>query len=188
MPLVLVTPPLQEPVSLAEAKAWLRLDTSDEDDLIAALITSARLVVETTTRRALIAQGWRLILDGWPPDALRLPLAPFIALGGIVVTAADGSVQTVQPAQYSLDASPEAARLALACGLAAPRSIAGIAIDFTVGYGDTPASVPQALRHAILALVAAWHANRGEATTVQHARLPDTAEALIAPWRRLRLA
>ena len=63
MPSVLLTPPAVEPLTLAEAKSYLRVDTVDEDDTIAALIAAARLLVEAYARRALITQSWRLSLD-----------------------------------------------------------------------------------------------------------------------------
>ena len=53
---LLMTAPAVEPLSLAEAKSWLRVDGADEDQLIQSLITSARLGVEATTNRLLITQ------------------------------------------------------------------------------------------------------------------------------------
>ena len=95
---ILIAVPTAEPVTLAEAKAWLRVDTTDEDATISTLIDSARENVEATTRLRLMAQGWRIVLDRWPfarggdgsLDALRngrcapvmevwLPLAPVSA-------------------------------------------------------------------------------------------------------------
>jgi len=65
---ILLTPPAAEPVTLADAKAWLRVEHDDDDDVIAALIAGARSHVEAQTRRALITQSWRLVLDRWPRD------------------------------------------------------------------------------------------------------------------------
>ena len=50
---ILIAPPAAEPVTLAEARSWLRVDTTDEDGAIASLISAAREIVEMTTRRAL---------------------------------------------------------------------------------------------------------------------------------------
>jgi hypothetical protein len=58
MHLTLTAPPALEPMSLEEAKLHLRLDDVAEDDLIAHLITAARLHVERSHGLALIAQGW----------------------------------------------------------------------------------------------------------------------------------
>ena len=59
MPSVLVTAPTEEPVSLAEAKLHLRVDYTNDDVLIGALITAARQHAENDTRRALVTQTWR---------------------------------------------------------------------------------------------------------------------------------
>src|SRR4029077_2747124 len=58
-----------------EAKEYLRVDTSDDDDVITALIAGARVHVEAQTRRALITQSWRLVRDCWPPDG-RIAVRP----------------------------------------------------------------------------------------------------------------
>ena len=66
MSLILTAGPLVEPVTLATARAHLRLDTSDEDDLVIALIAAARLLLEAQTARAFITQSWRWVIDAWP--------------------------------------------------------------------------------------------------------------------------
>ncbi|MBV9347031.1 MAG: phage head-tail connector protein [Pseudolabrys sp.] len=60
MSAILLSPPATEPLSLAEAKAWLRIEHDDENDVIAALIAGSRIHIEGATRRALITQSWRL--------------------------------------------------------------------------------------------------------------------------------
>lgn len=70
MPAILLTPPAAEPLSLAQAKAFLRVEHDDDDELIAALIAGSRLHIEAQTRRALMTQSWRLVRDAWPQDGL----------------------------------------------------------------------------------------------------------------------
>lgn len=66
MPLQLISPPAEEPLSLAEAKLHLRVDFSDEDALISALISAARQAAETITARQLVTARWKYILDAFP--------------------------------------------------------------------------------------------------------------------------
>ena len=63
MGLKLATHPEVEPVTLAEAKAHLRLDTDADDAYVSALISAARERVELFLRRALITQSFVGRLD-----------------------------------------------------------------------------------------------------------------------------
>ena len=53
MPSILLTGPAAEPVMLAEAKLFLRVEHDDDDDLIGALIAGSRIHVEAATRRGI---------------------------------------------------------------------------------------------------------------------------------------
>ena len=66
MALVPVGGPAVEPVSLAEAKAHLRVTSTSEDLLIASLITAARVHLEVMLSCAFITQSWSWFLDDWP--------------------------------------------------------------------------------------------------------------------------
>ena len=97
---MLITAPAVEPVSLMEAKAWLREDNGDEDQLIQTLLVSARMTLEAWTRRFFVTQGWRLVCDAWPmPDTLTLNIAfaPFGALTAIRVYDRDNVAALLAP-------------------------------------------------------------------------------------------
>jgi hypothetical protein len=75
MPIRLVTAPASEPVTLAEAKAHLRLDTSLDDAFVASIIVAARQYIERVCWRGLLLQTWELTLGGFR-GADRFDLAP----------------------------------------------------------------------------------------------------------------
>ncbi len=190
MTLILVTPPSVEPVSLAEAKQWLRVETDAEDTLVSSLIVSARLVAEQTTRRLLLSQGWRILLDAWPSgDVFDLPLAPLLSVDAIRMRDAAGGVQTLDVASYMADLGPDRSRLAFVSPPPSPaRAMNGVEIDVTAGYGADAGDVPQPIRQAMLMLIAHWFENRGDVFDHDRASLPAPVAALLSPWRRARLA
>jgi uncharacterized phiE125 gp8 family phage protein len=66
MSATLIIAPAIEPLSLNEAKAFIRVEHEDDDDVIASLIIAARVHVEAQTQRALISQTWRIVRNHWP--------------------------------------------------------------------------------------------------------------------------
>jgi uncharacterized phiE125 gp8 family phage protein len=186
---ILLFGPAVEPISLAEAKAHLRVEHADDDAEILALIAGARVHVETQTRRALIAQTWRLVRDAWPVDGRIAVLpAPLRELLAARVVMRDGSAQAIDLDRFTLDKAGAPAMLAFAPGTlpGSDRPVAGIELDVEVGYGDDAGGVPESLRQAVLKLVAHWYENRGVAGE-RAAVLPLTVGALIAPYRVLWL-
>jgi len=189
MPSILLSGPDTEPITLDEAKAFVRVDGTDEDGVLADLIGSARVHVEAQTRRALITQHWRLVRDAWPPDGRVAVLpAPLRTLTAVRIYRQDGSTDAIDPAAFVADTA--SARLTFANGAppAPGRAFAGIELDVEVGYGDAATDVPADLRQAIRLLLAHWYENRGVVALGQGvAALPETVAALIAPYRVLSL-
>jgi uncharacterized phiE125 gp8 family phage protein len=187
---LIVNGPAIEPVALADAKRWLKLETSDDDDVVGALITAARLMLEAQIRRMLITQTWRLIYDRWPNGRLiKIPLAPFQSLTAMRVYDVNGAAQAVNASLYHLDSAPDLARIIFGAPQPNPgRNDAGIELDVVVGYGATPESVPEPLRQAIRMIVTGWYENRGDAGAEEATALPACVRALVAPYQRPRLA
>lgn len=190
MTAALITPPAIEPVMLADVKAYLRLDADDEDEFLTAAIAAARVHVETLTRRMLIEQSWRVYLDNWPRTrVVTIPVAPLIAVEGVIIYDRSGEPTTVSPDDYHVDTVSVPGRLKL-YGIVplAERTINGIEIDVTAGYGASSVDVPSPLRRAMMMLVAHWFEHRG---VVGHDGIADVSpqgfDALIAPYRILSL-
>jgi len=185
---ILTTPPAVEPVSLAEAKAHLRIGHADEDAMISGLIIAARRHAEAHTGLALISQGWSHFRDDWPEGGVvELPLSPLIAVTQVKTWGEDDVAAIIDPAHYYTDWISRPARLLLRGSRvwARPGRIGnGIEILLTVGFGATAADVPAELRQAILDLVAHWHAQRGDEAETG---LPLTVATVIERFREKRL-
>lgn len=72
MQLLLKIPPLLEPLTTEEVKAYLRLSNDYEEDFLHSLISAARAYVETVTGRALLKQKWQMQIK--PPYPRESPL------------------------------------------------------------------------------------------------------------------
>src|SRR5687767_3719760 len=102
MKLTLLDPPAAL-VSLDEAKRHLRVDHSDEDDIIQAYVRAAVGYLDGRDGilgRQLMPATWRLELGAWPARAIRLPLPPTIAVNGITYLDENGDEQTVATSVY----------------------------------------------------------------------------------------
>lgn len=60
--LILITPPASEPLTLAEAKVFLRIEHAADDALITRAVAAAREAAEHYLRCALLPQTWEYIV------------------------------------------------------------------------------------------------------------------------------
>lgn len=154
--LSLVTGPTVEPVSLAEAASHLRMDVPAEGDPIhaevSAWIAAARQYAEKHTGRRFGDQTWKLTLDEWPGEAIRLPGAKAIA--SVVYVDAEGDEQTLDASTYQLRTDKTPTLLDLAYGQSWPnlRGDAG-GIRITFACGET---CPETVKAAIKLMIG-WH-------------------------------
>lgn len=189
MSAILLVGPTVEPWTVAEAKAFLRVEHDDDDAVIASLIAAARGQVEALTHRALLTQTWRLVLDRWPEEGRIAPrLAPLRSVVAARVYDAADNASPLDVDRFVID--PAANVIAAPCwSLPVPgRARAGIELDLRAGFGDSASDVPDVLRHAVRTLVAHWYDNRGLIAIGQSvAILPGSVSAMIASYRVLSL-
>ena len=191
MALVMTAAPAAEPISLADTKAHLRVDGTDEDTLISSLIVAGRVLVERSLGLALITQGWSYFLDAWPHrGCISLPLLPVQAVSGVTVHDDDGGSTVLDVGGYEVDLLSTPARVVLTAATppAVTRAFNGFEIAFTAGYGNAGSDVPQPIRQALLLLVAHWFERREPvALGAGPQEVPAVAAGLLQPYRRVRL-
>ncbi|HRD77080.1 MAG TPA: head-tail connector protein [Hyphomicrobiaceae bacterium] len=191
MSLVLASGPATEPVSVAEAKAHLRVDHTAEDPFIGSLIVTSRLHIEAALGLALITQSWSYFIDRFPRSGeLVLPMRPVQSVSAVRIWQSDDTSAAAPASAYLLDGTALPPRLVW-CNAPFPtagRRAKGIEVAMTVGYGPAPADVPAPISHALLLLIAHWYEHRepievGEAL----APIPVAVSELLAPYRARHL-
>lgn len=186
--------PEVEPLTLTEAKAYLRVTDTDEDDLINALITGARVWAEACTGRTFINRTWKLVMDNFPaysvafPEReIRLPKGRTQSVSSFtyVNTAGVTTELVASPITgFQMDLTSDTGGL-----LRAPydsswpdarASQGAVQITFVAGYGTTAADVPDPIKLAMRFWIADHYETRGR----QDERQPHqhTAAALLAPY------
>ena len=187
--------PSEEPLSLDDAKAFMRVDDSDEDDLIAAFIVAARQKIEEEIMRALVTRSYTYTLDYWPTydlygrgrDYIDLPYAPLQSVDSFQYYDEDNTLQTVDSDIYSVDTASEPGRIYLLDGEVWPTSDtrnarASVVISYTAGYGDA-SDVPSAIVTAMKYWVGTWYENRESVTAGTITAIPGTVDVLLNAYR-----
>lgn len=197
--LVLITPPADEPVTVAEVKLFARIPNATDDVLVGELVTAARLACEEWRGRAFLTQTWDFFLDAFPrvqgaafytnafPQAtnradlpIALPRQPLQTVISLTYYTSDGQAHVLDPSTYFVDtANVNEPRILPAIGTMWPfdllRIANGVAVRFVAGYGSTPDSVPTHLQMALRQLVAYWYVNRDSIGVI-----PDGVMELLA--------
>lgn len=196
--------PTTEPLTLAEVKAHLRLRHASEDDFLMGLITTARMMAEGETRRAMLTQTWQLTLDQWPTlgcdewwdgvregpmwtgtaTAVELPRPPLQSVVSVTTTDADDMQTVWPPTQYFVDTAREPGRLGLRPYAVEPiisRAYNGVRIEFVAGY-TSPALIPAPLKHGMLMVVAELYRHRETSSELALMEVPYDAACVWRDW------
>lgn len=173
-----------EPITLAEVKAQGIVDHSDDDELLGRLIKAARDHVEHYCGVRFASQTIEAQCNRFA-DLCRLPEAPVTSVTSIIYIDGSGDAKTLDETIYQLRPDGLEPSVALAYGKQWPAVQPGSRITLTavVGYDNAP----EAVRHAMLMLVATWYAQRENilvGVTVENLPMPSSVNALLCNFRR----
>lgn len=180
-----VTPAASEPITLAEAKNFLRVDGSDEDALISALISAAREMCESYTRRILVTTTIDEYFDGFPnykdavsKDIIYLSRGPVQSVASVKYVDEIGSEETVDSSYYVVDTISEPARIASTAGWFATNGIINqVIVRYTVGTDVS--AIPTPLKQGMMLIISDLYDNRGDRVK----KMPTASEYLFNPFR-----
>lgn len=184
---VATTPPVLEPVTVAEVETYLGLGSDTDDDLVNRMISSARWMHEVHTRRQFITATWTGYLDRFPcGNTIWAPKPPLISVTSITYTDENGDSQTLtENTDFVVDIASEPARVSLGFDQSWPPTRVennAVVMVFVAGYGAAASTVPALLRQAILLQIESWFDPTATGKFTVIADIPDNVKELLAAF------
>jgi len=208
MPLSLVqtVAPTVEPVTTAQMKRWLRIETSDENDDVDLAIAAARLAVEAWTNRSLVSATFTLKLDAFPPARrpdvvdprnptisvvsraeILIPVSPLVSATIAYLRESDGNSTALGTSIYDVETDSLPGRILLAFDQTWPairRTRHAVTVTFVAGYGTSAGDVPENARLAVQMLAADLFEHRTAQTEIridQNRVVADLLADIVVP-------
>lgn len=167
-------------VRLSEAQAYLRIETGEEEALLAGLIRTASGLCESFIDQVVIARPFEADVAAsccWQ----RLPVTPVRSIGEVDSVAVDGTATPLAGSTYAVDIDATGDGWVR---LPRPYSVTRIRVGGTAGIADDENGVPEPIRQGVLRLVAHLFTDRDGSG----GEPPAAVTALWRPYRRMRMA
>lgn len=162
-----VTGPQQEPVTLAEARLWARIDADDtsQDAMVMLLVGAMREYAENITGRSFIQRTLEVAYDCFPSHVINLPYPPLVSVSSISYLDTDGAWQVFSggsPSEFQVDTYHEPGMvwpLYLESWPNTRTELNAVRIRYVAGYSG-PSAIPRALKIWMQARITTLYENR----------------------------
>lgn len=185
--------PAVEPVSLNEARRYLRIEGTEEDASLAGFLKVARELCEAFTGQVLVAtrflelKPFDVLQTGGVPwsasRSVRLSRMPLRQIMSATLVSRDGTRTAL--GAHDFDIAEDARGSTLLRMTFLPPAGASLEVNYWAGMGNDWNGVPEALRQGILRLAAHLYAHRDRPGD---SGPPLAVAALWRPFRVRRLA
>jgi uncharacterized phiE125 gp8 family phage protein len=186
----LITGPTS-PVSLEEAKVYLRIDDEGsspgiEDDLISGIIAAAVSYLDGPSgilRHSVLPTTWEIALDEFPESEIRLPLPLLQSVTSVKYTDADGDEQTVAVENYESDTYSTEGWIVPVSGYSWPspmETINAVRVRWVAGLATCPPEV----KAAAYLMIGHLYGHRGDGD----ADIPPAVDILLHTRKRIVFA
>lgn len=171
--------PGDAPVSLNEARGWLRLGTTIDDAVVAGLVRAATSICEAFVGQWLLVR----VTDETLPvgsGAVQLGVRPVVGVDAVTLLAEGGEEIVLAPTDYRVTIARDGtARVAIAL----PGDMPRVRVTYRAGMAEDANGIPEAIRQGIVRMTQHLH----DARDGTGAAPPAAIAAFWQPWRRLTL-
>ncbi|MEL7199855.1 MAG: hypothetical protein AAGL10_16210 [Pseudomonadota bacterium] len=180
---IIVQPPDVSGAALAELKAWLGIRRPNEDALLESLLQASLSACEDAISLTPLV---KIVEERLPNKAGShcLTSRPIKNLSQIEAIGVDGARELIDGQAASLEFD-EAGWAQLDIGEQSEAS--SVAVQVSVGISDIWEDLPPSLKQAIIRLSAFYFRERDQ-DRAEKMPIPSSVEALLRPWRELRLS
>lgn len=165
---------------IEELKAFLRIEDSGEDALLAGLLRAATEAVEAWL-------GWQLMArevserSCVKDSMIRLTATPVQSVSRVSLLHIEGTEEILPAGNWALDVSRFGAATVALTGVQEGQKVLAY---YLAGLADDWNGLPEPVRLGVLRAAAHFHAHRDGAAD---AGLPPAVARLVSPWRVKRL-
>lgn len=152
-----------EPITVAEAKNFLRITSFSDDDYIQGVISASRQSIEKSTRRSMVKQSQQLGYDHFPilSNKFIIPNPPISQIDSVKYYDVNNVLHTLDATDYVLDNSGTgAAHLGLTDDFSTPTLSSDYKTPVLVTVSTEAYKLDAALKQAMLLLVGNFYEMR----------------------------
>lgn len=167
-------------VTMSEAQAFVRIETGEEEALLAGMVRSASALCEAFLNQVVIVRDYAVEVEAgerWT----RLPLTPVRSIVAVEGVKADGTSVVLDPAAYAIDVDAQGDGW---IRVERDPGVRRLRVSGSAGMASDSNAVPEPIRHGVLRLVAHLFAARDDSG----GEVPAAVTALWRPYRRMRMA
>lgn len=175
--------PASEPVTVAELKTHLKIDWTDEDTYLSALITAAREMCEAYSNLSFFTQTYTLDFDDFPSGKVSLYKGPIQSITSVTYYDVDNTQQTLSTSNYWADLKTLPGRLEFDDS---PDTyddrFNAVTVTMVTGWDDT-ADIPEVIKQAIKLQASYMYENREDANKKQGGGMCWVSEKLLNAYK-----
>jgi uncharacterized phiE125 gp8 family phage protein len=164
---------------MSEAQAYVRIETGEEEAVLAGLMRTASALCEAFLNQVVIARDFTLDLSA-STSWQRLDLTPVQSISAVAAVDSSGTTTPLPASSYAVDID--------SCGdgwvrLSEPTDATRVRVSGMAGMAQDENGVPEPIRQGVLRLVAYLFTSRDGSGGDP----PAAVTALWRPYRRMRL-
>jgi len=200
--LQITTEPVEEPISLQEAKDYLRVDDSTDERIIRPFIVTARRLCEEHTGRTIMPTTFSLFVDAYDEladplwEGMRtgpylnyyknfvvLPRSPVQSVTSVSTFNDADTETTFASSRYYVDNVREPSRVVLRLGETFPTALRvanAVKVVYVAGYTNA-FTVPEPLKMGMLQHIAFLYEHRGDMYEAA-SPMPPMIKSMYAPY------